>query len=137
MPTTPYQNNLALNDRVFDTESKRQGKVARMPRETSRSVSVLFDGTTNPRYLDIMQLRLMPDGRTPEDVPPCDGVPADVAEPRTEIRVVGNGDLLTAARQERTRNADEMAACDKRFRFLKDQNERLDRAIAVLTAPAE
>lgn len=129
-----YRNNLQKNDRVFDTVSKRQAKVDKDPRETSRMVSIVYDGIHTPKYVDIRQLRLMPDGRTPETVPPCDGDPDEPEEKQPTVRPTATPlGLLESAKGERQRNAAEMQGLETRFKFLKAANEKLDRAIAVLT----
>jgi hypothetical protein len=137
-----YRNNLQKNDRVFHVPTKRQAKVDKDPRETSRMVSIVFDGIHTPKYVDIREVRLMPDGRTPENVPPCDGDPNEdggVGLATTpKIRVQGTATpmgLLESAKGERARNATEMQVLETRFKHLKAANEKLDRAIAVLTAP--
>ncbi len=79
----PFRNNLVQNDRVFDTVSTRQGKVSRTPKnDQNRMTCILFDGTQSEKYVDVMQLRLIVDGRTPEDVPPIDGEPPADGQPR-------------------------------------------------------
>ena len=135
MPS-PYRNLLRLNDRVYDTATKRQGKVANNPRETSVTVAVQYDGNNSPTALHISRLRAMPDGKTPEDVAPHDGeiplrdtpVTFKTKAPAPEINAL---DILRTSRQ---RNTDEMATLEKRFKTLKADNEKLDRAIEVLTA---
>ncbi len=135
--STPFRNNLEKNDRVFDTESKRQGKVARTPRdEQARMVAVVFDGTTTARYVDVMQLRLMPDGRTPEEFPPVNGSPPTIEE--TEHKSSDSPeppDALAALRDELGRNNHEMTGMNARFKLLREKNDRIERAIAALTQP--
>ncbi len=46
--SSPYRNNLQHNDRVFDTTTKKQGKVANNPRESSVNVQVIYDGNQAP-----------------------------------------------------------------------------------------
>lgn len=137
-----YRNNLVKNDRVFHVPTKRQAKVDKDPRETSRQVSIIFDGINTPRYVDIRELRLMPDGRTPEDVPPCDGDPNEqggvglatgVRPPVATAPKVP--DLLATARAQRDANTAEMAGLETRFKTLKSANLKLDHAIEILSAP--
>ena len=128
---TPFHNNLEKNDRVFDTESKRQAKVARTPRGKARLTAITYDGTTTPRYVDVMQLRLMPDGRTPEDCPPIEGTPPekfDGADPDSG----SEPDALTSLRAELAKNNAEMSGMNARFKTLREQNDRIEKAIAIL-----
>lgn len=74
----PFCNNLRKGDPV--QYQGRRGVVASQPRESSALTQVLFDGIKSPRYLPVLDLRLLIDG-VPEDVPPCDGVPPG-AKPR-------------------------------------------------------
>lgn len=85
MNLRPFRNNLVQNDRIVDTVTKKQGKVARTPKnDKNRMTCVQYDGQSAQRYVDVMQLRLMPDGRTPEEVPPIDGEPPALEEPSTK-----------------------------------------------------
>lgn len=133
-----FSNNLQKNDRVLDTVSGRQGKVKWTPRAPAqRRTAILIDGRSVHQYLDVMQLRLIVDGKTPEETPPVDGTPPE--EPmRRPAGAAGPTDAVTASaletlRVERARNANEMSEIEQRFRTLKAANEKLDRAIAVLT----
>lgn len=74
----PFCNNLRKGDEV-DFHGRR-GVVHSQPRETSTKVHVLFDGINTPRYVPVIDLRLVIDGK-PEDVAPIDGVPAGQPEP--------------------------------------------------------
>lgn len=134
---TAFRNNLQKNDRVFDTVSNRQGKVAWTPRDSgSRRTALVYDGQTAPQYRDVMQLRLITNGRTPEDVPPVDGTPPALEPEHTAARIEPQPDgmsALDALKSERASNAQEMTRIEARFRLLKNSNERLDRAIAVMT----
>lgn len=139
--STAFRNNLEKNDRVFDTVSRRQGKVARTPRdERARMVSITFDGTSTPRYVDVMQLRLMPDGRTPEEAPPVDGTPPSEetgTDPGPALaRAAPEPDALGALRTELHQNNEEMTEMNARFKLLRERNERIERAISALTQPA-
>lgn len=133
----PFRNNLEQNDRVFDTVSKRQGKVKWTPRsESQRRTSVVFDGQQAPQYLDVMQLRLITDGHTPESVPPVDGDPPAETPVRPERRtaaVATGPTVLDTLRAQRDQNVTEMTALEKRFRGIKAENERIEKAIAVLS----
>lgn len=132
-----FSNNLQQNDRVLDTVSGRQGKVARTPRSPEqRRTSIVFDGNSAAQYLDVMQLRLIVNGKTPEEGPPVDGTPPEDEKPVPTA--AANGHVLTAAldalKKERAHNVEDMDELDKRFRALRDANEKLDKAIALLTA---
>lgn len=72
----PFCNNLRKGDEVEHAVSKRRGVVDSNPRETSAQVQIVYDGTHSCRYVPIMDLRLLVDGK-PEEVPPCDGLPND------------------------------------------------------------
>jgi hypothetical protein len=130
----PFCNNLKKNDRVLDTVSERQGKVARKLRSDGhRLTPVILDGTKTARYLDVAQLRFMVGG-TPEDVAPFDG---DLPPIREEAQVARPEfkDSVAALVAERDANAEEMKGIEKRFKELRAKNDRLERAIAVLNAP--
>lgn len=74
MTPLPYCNNLRKDDVVEVASTLRRGVVATGPREQSRTVAVLLHGTNTPRYLDVLDLRLVVDGKS-EEVPPIDGDP--------------------------------------------------------------
>lgn len=136
----PFNNNLEKNDRVYDTVSKRQGKVARDIRDpSSRRVCILLDGdaSASAKYVDVMQLRLMPDGRTPEQDAPVDGVPPVEEPKRAAVQPRAHSeepDALSALRSELERNNTEMNGMNARFKFLKEKNEKLVLAISALTS---
>ncbi len=155
-----FTNNLILNDRVLDTVSGKQGKVKKTPRSPSqRRTSIVFDGQQTPRYLDVMQLRLLIGGQ-PERVAPVEGEPPPLREPKNVVRQPCDNcspefdcyrskmaccrkvplkpvDVPTSAletlKAERTRNTLALAEHEKQFRALKSANEKLDRAIAVFS----
>jgi hypothetical protein len=76
--TMPFCNNLRKGDTV--DHRGRRGVVFSQPRERSAKAHVLFEGIDTPRYLPVLELRLVVDG-VPEDVPPCDGEPPKVDAP--------------------------------------------------------
>lgn len=136
----PFCNNLKENDRIFDTVTKRQGKVARTPKnERNRRTCIMLDGEKAQRYVDVMQLRFMVDGK-PEDVAPVDGVPSEDAAPKPRSNAAVStapkfDSALAAMTDEVERNNVELASIEKRFRELKVKNERLGQAIALLKDP--
>lgn len=79
-PTTPYRskepptfkNNLRTLDIVMHGD--RKAVVWGQPRESSTQVQVMYPGCKAPRYVPVVDVRLIVDGK-PEDVPPIDGVP--------------------------------------------------------------
>ncbi len=142
MSPRPFRNNLQKNDRVFDTESRRQGKVYRTPRdEQSRMTSIVFDGTHSPRYVDVMQLRFMPDGRTPEDVAPIDGEPPAVGKAVVSSapapRAPSGSDPKDILVAEREKAVAEMAEITATYKGLQKKVERLNVAIEALTGEGE
>lgn len=129
----PFCNNLKKDDAVFDVETKRPGKIANNPRETSRFVSVLLQGTTTPRSIDVMRLRLVVDGK-PEDVPPIDGEPPTLHphdDPRPKA-AVGIPHALSAVRDEREKIKARMAVIEAEFRTLRATDDRLAAAEKAL-----
>lgn len=131
----PFCNNLKKDDPVFDVETKRPGKIANNPRETSRFVSVLLQGTTTPRSIDVMRLRLVVDGK-PEDVPPIEGEPPaihphdDRPAPSTGL---GVPTALSAIREDRAKIKERMAIIEAEFRTLRATDDRLATAEKALT----
>lgn len=68
-----FKNNLVQGDRVFCVPTSRFGTVNWSPRKPDqRMICVLLDGTSSPRYFDVLEVRLVVDGIA-EDVPPIDG----------------------------------------------------------------
>lgn len=133
MSTRPFCNNLAKNDRVFDTVSKKHGTVFRQVNEDSRSVCVLFDGNSTSKYVDVMRLRIVLNGKVAEDVPPIDGEPPlpdgdAVAAPKPRRASTALESLI----DQRTANIAELANINLRFTALKAENEKIDRAIDIL-----
>lgn len=128
-----FTNNLTQNDRVLDTVTKRQGKVARTPREGSRTVVILFDGKERAKSCDVMTLRFLVNGK-PEDFAPVEGEPParNTAEKKPPRYALG---LLSQAKAERETNGAEMAGIEKRFKELRAQNDRLDLVIKTLSVP--
>lgn len=134
---TPYCNNLAKDDVIVHAETRRVGKVAHNPEETSRMVGIVWQGTKSVQYVDILLLRYVVNGR-PEDVPPCDGTPPELEgypAQRPRARPVETN-ALEALKKERDDANTEMVRLEARFRELRSNKDRLERAIGVLTAPA-
>ncbi len=136
--TLPFSNNLKKDDRVFDTGSKRQGRVPRDPQsEKQRMTPVIFDGRTSVQYVDVMQLRLVVDGRQIEDNPPIDGIPPELHS-RTAAPAAAapakEPDAVTMLREVKGKIAAEISAIEKRFKELKAEEERIDKALAALTS---
>lgn len=134
----PFSNNLDKDNRVLDVVSNRQGKVSVQPRESTRMTKVLFDGKSSAVYVDVMNLRLVLNGKAAEDVPPIDGEPpplpsAKVAGPAA-APPIGQGDPLELLRAQHAGNEHEKLVITARFKELTTANERLDRAITALTA---
>ena len=70
-----FCNNLQKGDTVEDVKTKRRGKVANTPRETTRKTQIQWaDGPKT--QVDILRLRLVI-GNEVEDCPPCDGEPEE------------------------------------------------------------
>jgi hypothetical protein len=134
----PYCNNLRKDDRVIHVDTKRPGTVASQPREKSVMVSVLWQGTTAPQYVDVLKLRLVCANGQIDEHPPIDGEPpprpAREMHPAPSVAAAPAG-ALDALKNERAGVVAEMKHCEDRFKELKGQRDRLDHAIAVLTAP--
>ncbi len=128
----PFCNNLKKDDRVAHSQSKRQGTVDAQPRESSRNVSVIWDGNTAPIYVDVMDLRLVLDDKgTLDEHPPIDGEPPE-KKTRAPETVLAPPNALAALKTERDGIAKQMREIEDRFKFLKTQKERLDGAIQFL-----
>lgn len=145
--TTPFKNNLVMPNQVFDIVTRRRGIVATTPREGNRRTAVIFDGTSTPKYVDVMELRFIPPnaGGAPEDVPPIDGDPPPlpethrarkVSEPK-EPRKWSGSSTSTPVQQLAERRVEiktEIENMTKRATDLRSEDERLEKAIAVLSA---
>ena len=129
----PFCNNLRKGDRVLDSASGRPGIVDMNPRETSRSVSVVLQGIKTHRRFDVMNLRLIVDGKA-EDHPPVDGMPPEPVnghkreDPKEE-------DAVHSLRTDRQKCASEIESMNDRAKVLRSKIDRIDRALLVLTAP--
>lgn len=134
-----FCNNLDKDNRVFDTVSGRQGKVARQPQsDKQRMTPIIYDGTNSVVYRDVMQLRLVLNGRTPEDDPPVDfpelAPPlGPKAPPPQAIQLSPTAAAAQLLRDEKERNNAEIETIEKRFKVLKASNEKLDAAIVALS----
>lgn len=130
-----YRNNLVKGDRVIHAATHRPGTVETQPRESSRMVAVLWQGTVAAQYTDVVKLRLIVNGK-PEDVPPCDGTPPDaVSRPAATCKPdtpdVAAVDVL---KKERDSVEVRMRDLESQFKTLKTRREKLDQAIAVLSS---
>lgn len=139
--STPFRNNLAAGDAVQHAVTKRPGNV-RWARETSIWAGVVWQGTTSPQQVHVSKLRLVVNG-VAEEVPPVDGeIPpiVDVEKPardhKTEQFIAQRPDGVAALKQEREVIARRMDELQREFVDLKAKRDRIDKALAVLTAPA-
>ena len=137
--STPFCNNLKKGDPVLDTITNRPAKVARTPQsEQQRMVALIYQGTTSPRYADVMQLRLIVEGKA-EAEPPVTGEPPPVAP--KEIHSSGqvyrptSTDPLEMLRERRASNIAEIDAMTKRATELRHEVNRIDNAILALSTP--
>lgn len=73
---TPFKNNLREGDEVLNVRTRKQGRVIETPAPQAKRVKVLGVGGQRFREADVMDLRLVVDGK-PEDAPPIDGDPND------------------------------------------------------------
>lgn len=137
MTPTPFRNNLQKNDRVLDTVSGRQGKVKWNPREHGRRTAIQIDGTATPRYLDVMTLRLIANGHTPEESAPVEGEPPAIEPERSEPQTPCGKGALEMLRNELGQNERRMKDAEQTFRTLKKENARIERAILALTTDPE
>lgn len=128
---TAFRNNLKAGDRVLSAEKRRLGDVTVTPRESSRNVSVRWQGCQGAVYVDVLGLRLIVNGQ-PESVPPCDGEPSP--EPaRVEVPKSGTAELVDALKLKRDAIRGEMDRMNARYKDLQGEAERIEQAIAVLT----
>jgi hypothetical protein len=132
----PYCNNLRKDDRVIHSDTKRPGTVASQPRESSVMVSVLWQGTNTPQYVDVLKLRLVCANGQVDEHPPIDGEPPVRATRQTpSVAAAPEHGALTTLKKERDDIGAEMTRLENRFKELKVQKERVERAIGVMTAP--
>jgi hypothetical protein len=139
MTPRPFRNNLVKGDRVWDTILERQATVWRTPRdEGSRKTRVLYDGTSTPRYADVMQLRFIPPGTgEPEEVAPVDGEPPAESGPQESGKcnpgAAGKG-AIDAITEEFNRNKERLARLETEMSQLRARQERLNNAMRALQA---
>lgn len=132
----PYCNNLRKNDRVIHADTKRPGTVASQPRESSVMVSVLWQGTTTPQYVDVVKLRLVCANGEIDEHPPFDGEPPQrTARSSPSVASAPEASALAGLKKERDDIGAEMTRLEERFKALKVKKERVERAIEVMTAP--
>jgi hypothetical protein len=133
----PFKNCLEKDDRVIHAETKRPGTVAFTPK--GRQTAVTWQGTVSAVYCDVMSLRLIPpNGKgVPEENPPIEGEPPalETATRRTPKPAAPAGsDALELAKAERAQITARMEAMNAEFKTLKARGEKLDQAIAILSA---
>lgn len=142
---TAYRNNLQRGDEVLEVLSRRRGTVANTPRETSPTAAVTFSGLKSPQPVLVKNLRLFVNGK-PEDEPPCDGeAPAVILAPdrpaRPAVDPAGapsgqrESKAVISLKAQRDANLAEIASIEKRFKVLKAENEKLDRAVEIMATP--
>lgn len=143
MHPRPFRNNLVQNDRILDTISNKQGKVARTPKnDKNRMTCVQYDGQSAQRYVDVMQLRIIVDGRTPDDGPPIDGEPPALEEktPRAAATAAagydpGPGVDMAGALEHEIKALDErMGELNREFKILDAQKQKFQKALDILRA---
>lgn len=134
-----FHNNLEKNDRVLHVPTGRQAKVARSPRspETQRMTSIIFDGKHDVQYVDVMDLRLIPDGRTPEEHAPIDGTPPEgnareFKARKAPVSAAAPASGLDALQSERHALQVEMRELEEKFRAKKARLTLVEKAIDVL-----
>lgn len=141
MTPLDFCNNLRKGDAVLDVESNRPAKVARQPAETGRMVCVCYQGTASDRYVDVMRLRLVVNGKA-EDVPPVDAPekapplsdhqrPTRAAAPSAPAAPT---DALTILRARKQAITDEITGMENRCRELRAEEKKVDTAITALSA---
>ena len=126
-----FCNHLTKGDRVLNTKLGREGTIAAKPRETSRYVQIQYDNRTSVGSADVMDLRIILDGRA-EDVPPVTGEPPE-RQTRTEAQESEEDAVLTTLRAQRARHDNTIQELEHKLRMERSAIERLDRAIKVLT----
>lgn len=135
--STPFKNTLRTGDQVFDVKAKRRAVVYAQPRESSRNVSVMYDGTASSRYVDVMDLRFIPPGqKEPEEVPPIEGEPPALVEKpaKPEAPAPKPSGPLQALEAALAKNKAEMVEHEMRFLALRGENDRIEKAIEALKA---
>jgi hypothetical protein len=134
-----YRNNLQKGDRVMHAPTKRVGTVAVSPRESSRNTSILWQGSSQAKYVDVLELRLIVNNQ-PEEVPPCDGAPPGRETAASLAASSSGGGYANGSIESLKRDRDlldqQMNEMNEKFKKLREYRERLDRAIQVLDTPA-
>lgn len=138
----PFCNNLKKDDPVLDTVSNRPARVARTPQsDQQRMVALTFQGTNSSRYIDVMQLRLIVNGK-PEPDAPVDGTPPPFNEKiitRSNsthgIPTTTEKTPLQMLQDKRASNLAEIETMTKRATDLRLEVNRIDKAILALSSP--
>lgn len=126
----PYCNNLRAGDVVLNIETKRNGTVAKDPRDDARTVLVKLDGTNSAIRFHVLKLRLIVDGK-PEECPPISGDPGEPDPEQPKISR-SSDDPIPVLKATRDGIAKHMEAIEGEFKGLKERRDRLDKAIAAL-----
>ena len=130
-----YRNNLKKGDPVIAKDTRRPGEIAADVRHNSRTVMVKFQGVPTPQRVDVLQLRLVVDGK-PEDCPPIDGQPPErLQKPARSTAESTGGDavnVLKASRDQLNQELEEMSA---RFKALRERRDKISQAIDILEPP--
>ncbi len=139
-----YKNTLRTGDQVWDVVRKRRGVVDAQPREKSVLIAVILDGNTAPKSIYVGDLRYIVPGGASEETPPIEGAlpPApesyrQVKAPRAPraVRAPAVADSPTKHLEDRRAAiAAEMDTMTKRATELRAEDEKLEKAIAVLKA---
>lgn len=138
---TAFRNNLQKGDRVVHAETKRPGTVYVTPRESSRNVSVVWQGCTGAIYVDVMKLRLVLDDKgTIDEFAPVDGEPPSESPERPipsapRVAESHKDHALQVVRDERSKIKIELAVIEADFKKLRAIDERLAETEKILTAP--
>ena len=140
-----YKNTLRTGDQVWDVIRKRRGVVDAQPREKSVLIAVILDGNTAPKSIYVGDLRYIEPGKKPEeheDVPPIEGdlPPApesyrqakEPREPRAPRAPAVQDSPTKHLEDRRAAIKVEMDAMTKRATELRAEDEKLEKAIAVL-----
>lgn len=130
----PFRNNLEKDDAVFDTVSKRPGAVMARPFRSRRATLVRLQGSKDEDHLDVMQLRLLVNGKT-EEVAPIDGEPPSLDQPAKTPKAA-SGDPVALLKAEKASNKVKMDSMTAEFKVLRLREERIDKAIAALEGAA-
>lgn len=145
MPVTlPFFNTLKADDRIWDVEFKRGGRVVATPRH--RNTRIVFDGVKTPTYRDVTMLRFIPptDGnKRPDEIKPELEAPYEGELPPllSHVETIpktlvasGNLEVLASLKKERADLEAEIAAMTERAKVCRARIEKLHQAIAVLSS---